>query len=197
MLAVVRSASEKETNLLQLRIQGRGGQGAQMAGEALAKAYFEAGKYVQAYSTYGGARRGTPVSTFIRVDDDPIRDRCDIERPDGIVCFDATLLSPALFEGADDGTAILVNSVQMPDEFAHLGYSRLATIDAIAVAQANGLGRIVNSTVLGALARLMGEPDVEFLAHVVHDVSPAKREQNANAVRDGYRLVRLGKDGVA
>jgi pyruvate ferredoxin oxidoreductase gamma subunit len=183
--------------VLQLRIQGRGGQGAQMAGEALARAYFDLGKYVQAYSTYGGARRGSPVSTSIRIDDDPIRERCNIDRPDGIVCFDATLLSPALFDGADEGTSVLINCVQAPEEFPQLDYPHLATIDAIAVAQANGLGRIVNSAVLGALARLMGEPEVDFLAQVVHDVSPAKRPENANAVRDGYRLVRMRKDGAS
>ena len=59
--------------MLQIIIQGRGGQGAQTAGNLLAKAFFAEGKQVQAFASYGGARRGTPVSSFIRVDDRPVR----------------------------------------------------------------------------------------------------------------------------
>lgn len=183
--------------MLELRIQGRGGQGAQLAGEVLARAYFEAGKYVQAYSTYGGARRGTPVATFIRVDDEPIRLRCDIEQPDAIVCFDSTLLGPSLLAGARTDTLILVNSTRRPEQFADMGFSRLATVDAMAIAQANGLGRIVNSAVLGALARLVGRPPIDFLAEVIRRVSPAKNDQNARSAHDGYRLVRTGEEQAA
>jgi pyruvate ferredoxin oxidoreductase gamma subunit len=82
-------------------IQGRGGQGAQTAGNLLAGAYFACGRQVQAFATYGGARRGTPVSSFLRVADQPIRLRCDIERADAILCFDASLLQAPLLSRAD------------------------------------------------------------------------------------------------
>ena len=54
-------------------ILGRGGQGAQTAGNQLARAFFAAGRFVQTFATYGGARRGTPVSVSVRADDNPIR----------------------------------------------------------------------------------------------------------------------------
>ena len=50
--------------MLQILIQGRGGQGAQTAGNLLARTFFAEGKYVQTFATYGGARRGTPVNSF-------------------------------------------------------------------------------------------------------------------------------------
>ena len=59
--------------MLQIIIQGRGGQGAQTAGSLLAMAFFAEGRQVQSFASYGGARRGTPVSSFIRVDDKPMR----------------------------------------------------------------------------------------------------------------------------
>ncbi len=40
--------------MLQIRMHGRGGQGAQMAAQMLATAFFREGKYVQAFATYGG-----------------------------------------------------------------------------------------------------------------------------------------------
>lgn len=177
--------------MLQLRIQGRGGQGAQLAGEVLATAYFREGMYVQAYSTYGGARRGTPVSTFIRVDERPIRERCDIEEPDAILCFDPSLLNPALLSGSRPETVVLVNSARAPEDFASLGVFRFATLDALEVAQKNNLGRIVNSALLGAFARAMGSPEVHHLSRVVKDVSPRKGDENLQAVLDGYEIAGL------
>ena len=49
--------------MLQIVIQGRGGQGAQTAGNLLAAAFFAAGQEVQCFASYGGARRGTPVNS--------------------------------------------------------------------------------------------------------------------------------------
>src|SRR6266487_3997911 len=92
--------------LLQIIIQGRGGQGAQTAGTLLAMAFFAEGRAVQSFATYGGARRGTPVSSFIRVDSRPIRVRCDIERAEAILCFDASLLEGRLLATARPDTQI-------------------------------------------------------------------------------------------
>jgi len=104
--------------MLEIVIQGRGGQGAQTAGNLLAATFFAAGAHVQSFATYGGARRGTPVSSFIRVDDRPIRVRCDIERADAILCFDATLLDGRLLAAADERTLIVVNSGRSRDDLA-------------------------------------------------------------------------------
>lgn len=163
-----------------------------MAGKLIASTFFREGMYVQAYSTYGGARRGAPVATFIRVDDEPIRLRCDIEEPDAIACFDPSLLNEKLVAGIRKDTIVLVNSEGDPADFADLGDFKLATVDAIAIASQNGLGRIVNSTVTGAFAGLMGVPDIEVLSEVIREVSPVKMEENVQSARDGYRLVKNG-----
>ncbi|MCL6638282.1 MAG: 2-oxoacid:acceptor oxidoreductase family protein [Firmicutes bacterium] len=175
--------------MLQIRIQGRGGQGAQKAGELLAEAFFREGKYVQAYSTYGGARRGTPVSTFIRVDDKPIRLRCDIENPGAIFCFDPSLLNDVLLTGAGEDTLLLINSANSPEHFTALGNFKIFTLDAIAVARANQLGRIVNTALVGAFAGLLKKPGIDILTRVVREKSPAKVEQNVQACLAGYRSV--------
>ena len=108
--------------MLQIIIQGRGGQGAQTAGNLLAQAFFAAGRQVQAFASYGGARRGTPVSSYLRVDDQPVRLRCDIERADAILCFDASLLQGKLLASADSRTLIVVNSARSVDQFRLRAY---------------------------------------------------------------------------
>ena len=179
--------------MLQFIIQGRGGQGAQMAGTMLAQMFFQEGKEVLAYATYGGARRGTPVSSSLRVDDKPIRMRCDIEKADGIVCFDPSLLAGGnLLKAATDKTLVLINSSFPKEEFSHLGNFRVVTIDAKSVARKNSLGRIVNTTLVGALLGLIGYRNVELLKKVIAETSPVKTEQNVAACMDGYRLASEG-----
>lgn len=172
--------------MLQFKIQGRGGQGALKAAEILAEAFFREGKYIQAYATYGGARRGTPVSSFVRVDDKQIRLRCDIEIPDVIVCFDPSLLTGALLQGAGEGTLVLINSANTPEHFSALGNFKISTVDAIAIAYANELGRIVNTTLVGAFAGLVNKPDRDILVQVIREKSPAKADQNVKAFLEGY-----------
>ncbi len=175
---------------LELIIQGRGGQGAQLAGTLLAKAFFSEGRQVQSFSTYGGARRGTPVSSFIRVDDRPIRLRCDIESADALLCFDSSLLEGRLLACARSDTAIVVNSRRSPGELAAAlpGY-RVLPVDGMAIAQRHGLGRIVNSALLGAFACALGAPSLEALSLTIGEGAPKSAQANVKACVEGYAAV--------
>ena len=171
--------------MLQIMIQGRGGQGAQTAGNLLARAFFADGHQVQAFASYGGARRGTPVSSFLRVDDRPIRLRCDIEQADAILCFDASLLQPPLLSRARPDTLIVVNSVHTRAEWReNLPAYRVLPVDAIAISRSQGLGRIVNSALLGALARAIGSPRLEVLCELLRE--GRQGVENAAACALGY-----------
>ena len=195
--------------MLQFVIQGRGGQGAQTAGNLLASAFFAEGRQVQCFASYGGARRGTPVSSYLRVDDRPVRLRCDIERADAILCFDASLLEGRLLATACQesfaplrapepalgaarrvhaGTLIVVNSAQSGEHFARLlpGY-RVIPIDGLTIARRNGLGRIVNSALLGAFARAVSAPTLDALALTLSEQVPKLRAENVAACTEGYR----------
>ncbi len=176
--------------VLQIIIQGRGGQGAQTAGNLLAMAFFSAGKQVQAFSSYGGARRGTPVNSFIRVADQPIRVRCDIEQADAILCFDASLLQGALLAAARPDTLIVVNSAKSPEQYvlALPGY-RVIPVDGIAISRRNGLGRIVNSALLGAFARAIEAPALDVLTRTLTEEAPKLHDENIAACEEGYRWV--------
>ena len=176
--------------MLQIIIQGRGGQGAQTAGNLLAMTYFAEGRQVQAFASYGGARRGTPVSSFLRVDDQPVRLRCDIERADAILCFDASLLQGALLATAHSETLIVVNSARTAAEFrAALPGYRVVPVDGLAISRRQGLGRIVNSALLGGLARAVGDPPLAVLQKLLLEQSPKLQNENVAACLEGYRAV--------
>jgi pyruvate ferredoxin oxidoreductase gamma subunit len=175
--------------MLEIVIQGRGGQGAQTAGNLLAAAFFAAGREVQCFASYGGARRGTPVSSFLRVDDQAIRLRCDIERADAILCFDASLLGAALLACADERTLIVVNSAQTRADFARtLPGRQVIPVDGLDISRRQGLGRIVNSALLGALARAIGAPTLPVLEATLTARSPKLHDENIAACEEGWRV---------
>jgi pyruvate ferredoxin oxidoreductase gamma subunit len=176
--------------VLQIVIQGRGGQGAQTAGNLLASAFFAEGREVQSFASYGGARRGTPVTSFLRVDDRPIRVRCDIEQADAILCFDASLLDVRLLAAARPDTLIVVNSARAPRSFAaQLPDLRVIPVDGIGISRQHGLGRIVNSALVGGFARAIGSPQLDVLKRVLGDEAPKLRDENLAACDDGWRQV--------
>ena len=192
------SAAKGDRHLLEIIIQGRGGQGAQTAGNLLAMGFFAAGRQVQAFSSYGGARRGTPVSSFIRVDHRPIRLRCDIERADAILCFDATLLDARLLSAARPDTLLVVNSAQSTEHFARvLPGHRVIPVDGIAISRGHGLGRIVNSALLGAFARAIEAPALDTLIVTLRDEVPKLCDENIAACKDGYAWVDARLQGLA
>ena len=55
--------------MLEVRLHGRGGQGAVTSAELVAEAAISEGKYAQAFPSFGPERRGAPVRAFIRIDD--------------------------------------------------------------------------------------------------------------------------------
>jgi len=175
--------------MLQVIIQGRGGQGAQIAGNLLAMASFADGMLVLCFGFYGGARRGTPVSSFIRIDDRPVRVRCDIEKPDAILCFDSSLLEGAegrLLGLATKDTVIVVNSAKTAMDFKSLGDYRFIPIDGIAISQKNNLGRIVNSALLGAIVYALKAPSIEAMSRTLAESMPKMKDENVQACLDGY-----------
>jgi 2-oxoacid:acceptor oxidoreductase gamma subunit (pyruvate/2-ketoisovalerate family) len=169
--------------MVEVRIHGRGGQGAQVAGQMLAAAFFRAGRQVQAFAAYGGERRGAPVTAFLRVDDRPIRLRCDIERPHHVVVLDPTLIGDVA--DVEAGGLVVVNSPERA--LAAPSGGRLVAVDAAAIARRVGLGSIVSTAMVGAFAGASGLVSLEDLSAAVRERSPARTRENLEACAHGYR----------
>lgn len=172
--------------MLEIRIHGRGGQGAQVACQILASAFFRAGRYVQAFAAYGGERRGAPVTAFVRVDDEPIRLRCDIERPGHALVLDATMLAdPGIAASVAPGGMLVVNAATSPPAAAE-GGARVVVVDAGAIARREGLGTIASTAMLGAFAGATGLVPLDDLAAAVDEGSPLKKRENVRACTVAY-----------
>lgn len=184
--------------MLEIRTHGRGGQGAVVASEILAAAFFREGKFVQSFPTFGVERRGAPVAAFTRVDDKTIQLRCEVYEPDHVMVLGETLVeSVDVTAGLKDGGWIIINTELAPADFDFPDKFRVATVDASGIAVKHKLGTvtspIVNTSILGAFCKVTGLVDIESVARSIEDYVPMKAEENIAAARDAFGSVQLGK----
>jgi 2-oxoacid:acceptor oxidoreductase gamma subunit (pyruvate/2-ketoisovalerate family) len=179
--------------MLEIRFHGRGGQGAVVASRMLAHAAFLAGNHVQAFPDFGLERRGAPVLAFTRVQDSPILDHSKIYIPDIVVVLDASLMELIdVSEGVKKDGLILVNSGLPPEKLSKIKPSGVlvATVDASRIAAKHGLGSrtqpIVNTAILGALAKATGVVTLENVTVAIRENIAIKTTANIAACKEAY-----------
>ena len=178
--------------MIEIRFHGRGGQGAVSASNILANAAFIEGRYVQAFLLIGAERRGAPVVAYTRIDDKPIRNRSQIYSPDYVVVLDPNLADIVdVAGGIKPSGTIFVNSDRDGGTLHLNSEARTVTLDVTTIALKHGLGistaPIVNTSVLGAFARISGEVGLDALLTAIRKFAPAKPEENAMAAEEAYR----------
>jgi 2-oxoacid:acceptor oxidoreductase gamma subunit (pyruvate/2-ketoisovalerate family) len=184
----------------ELRIHGRGGQGAVIASKVLAVALFREGRWVQSFPAFGVERRGAPVTAFLRVSEAQIRLRCEVAAPDDLIVLDPTLIGAIdVTSGLKAGGGILVNSDGPPEGYPELASRfRVATVDASAIATAHCIGSrtqpIVNTAILGAFATWSGLVSLDAVCEAILEEVPIRAEANVAAAREAAAAVRLGRE---
>lgn len=173
--------------MLEIKFSGRGGQGVVMASQMLGLGFFKAGMYPQCYSLFGGERRGAPVVSFLRVDQEKILLKCDIKQPDELLYFDPSLIDREEIRTLlRPGGRILISTDQPLPEMEGLGEVTLGLINAPAIAHRLDLGHVINTTVLGAYCRLTDHFAMDYLLAAIEAMAPAKKEANLEAAKEGY-----------
>ena len=184
--------------MLEINFRGRGGQGVVIASQILGLAFFRADMYPQCYSLFGGERRGAPVVSFLRVDEEKILLKCEIKRAHELVYLDANLINPKeVFTLLRPRGRILVNTNQPKETFEELSEFSLGLIDAQAIADELGLGKIINTTILGAYCRFTERLSLENLSCAIEEMVPDKREPNLEAARQAYAKLVVHNSGRA
>ena len=187
--------------MISVRFHGRGGQGAVIASKLLATALFKEGWQVQAFPTFGAERTGAPVAAFLRADHKPITAHYQVYQPDHVIVLDQILLETIdVKAGLADGGWILVNTGHPPDEMDLPGPFNVGTVDATAIALANGLGSrtspIVNTAIVGAFAALSKIVTLASVVEAIPDLVPIKPEANQAAAREAFAQARARSLGT-
>lgn len=148
--------------LKEVRIHGRGGQGAVTCSQVLAIAAFHDGKHCQAFPSFGVERRGAPVEAFSRISEEKIHLREHVYCPDFVIVLDPTLLqSVNVAGGVKEKGIIIINSNKKPGDFNIDTKARVETIDMNAIAMEIIGKPFVNIASLGAFAAITGEVSLE------------------------------------
>lgn len=182
----------KKIRMVEIKFNGRGGQGVVIASQILAKVYFIMGWYPQCYSLFGGERRGAPVTSFLRVDEKKIYLKCEIKRPDRLIYFAPDLIDEedVLLTLKEHGF-VLINSPHGKDRFAGLRKLRLAFVNASAIAAEEGVGHAINTTMLGSYSKVAGDIPLDVLEEAIRSSVPAKVEENVRAAKRAYEMTRI------
>ena len=187
----------------EVRLHGRGGQGADLASAILAAALVEEGRHVMAIPAFGFERRGAPVVAFLRLSDTEIRRVTNIYTPDTVVVIDPTVVRAVdVYAGMPKGGTLVMATGKPASELelpAHLG--QVAVCDAVRIAMEIFKRQITNTIMLGAFAKATGLVSVAALERALEntDFRDAGLRQNIEAVRRGYEettVTNLGKEAA-
>ncbi|MCC7140308.1 MAG: 2-oxoacid:acceptor oxidoreductase family protein [Planctomycetes bacterium] len=182
--------------MIEVRMHGRGGQGAVLASLLLAHAAHRCGYHVQVFPEFGVERRGVPVTAFARLDRRPIRLRTRVLRPDHVLILDPALAHYLpLTDGLQPGGSVVMNAAgpEALEPFART--FRLAWVDGSAIAARHKIGTatapIVNTTMVGAFARVTGLVGKDDVAAAMEELFGAKAAVNRAAAFDAYDAVQV------
>jgi 2-oxoacid:acceptor oxidoreductase gamma subunit (pyruvate/2-ketoisovalerate family) len=176
----------------EIRWHGRGGQGAWTAGELLAKAAIDEGKYVQSFPEFGPERMGAPIAAYTRISDHPISLHCAVYNPHIAVVLDPTLLKTVKVDaGLSDDGILIVNTRESPAELRKkLGNGKYAlwTVSATDIAIKTLNAPITNTAMLGATLRATNLVNLESIEKVVKErFRPDLAEKNIAVIKEAYQ----------
>ncbi len=176
----------------QIRIHGRGGQGAVTSAELLAIAAFRDGKYSQSFPFFGVARRGAPVMAFTRIDDKFIRLREQVAKPDFVLVLDPTLIDVVnVAEGLSDTGVIIVNTSKSPEDLKIKTKAKVVTVDITKIALDIIGAPFVNTPMLGAFSKATGEVTLDSIIAAIEEKMPEKiAGKNIAAVKKVYEVTK-------
>ena len=180
--------------MLEIRLHGRGGQGAVTSAELLALAVINEGKYGQAFPSFGPERRGAPVIAFCRVDEKQIKIRTYVDEPDLVLVLDPSILRIVnVTAGLKDDGILVANTKHKADEIRkELDLKcRLAVVDANRIAREELGLPITNTTMLGALLRAKAIVNPDSLIVPLRERFGRIAEKNIKAFKRAFEETEL------
>jgi pyruvate ferredoxin oxidoreductase gamma subunit len=176
--------------IIEIRLHGRGGQGAVTSAEIMAEAAISEGKYAQAFPSFGPERRGAPVQAFVRVStNEPIRNRSSITDPDFVVVQDPGLLSTVdVASGLKPGGLIIINTTKTAEQI-HKEFNikaRIGTLGAAKIAMELLGVNIVNTAMIGAILKATEIVKMESLIPPIMKRFGKNGDKNVAAFKRAY-----------
>jgi len=170
--------------MIEVRFHGRAGQGIVTAAELLAHAVAKEGKFSQAFPVFGSEKRGPPLASFCRIDDKPIKLHEQIYEPDIVVVADDSILDAVdVCAGLKKDGILIINTKRPVRELGlKLSGQKIFAVDGNEIALRTFGKLIVNTVMLGALAKATGIVKIESIKKAIAERFPPKIAEPNNAV---------------
>ena len=178
-------------DIFEIRIHGRGGQGAKTASQFIAEAGLGLGKHIQAFPEYGPERAGAPMKAYARISDKPIKTYAPVVNPDVVMVIDPTLVGPVdVAEGLTQEGVLIVNTNESVDSIKKkTGFQgKIYTVDATKIS-IDTVGRnLPNTPMLGALVKATNIIPLEAIFDSInHKFIKKLGEEKTNATIEGVK----------
>ena len=192
-----------ESDVTNIVIHGRGGQGAVTASQIIVESAFLSGKFVDvhAYPSFGAERRGAPIQAYAKLSrNEKIWDRSEIEQPDILIVLDESVLTQNIISSLKKGGIFIINSVNDPDYFVDkykfnenikiiiADISKLAIDNDLTIEGAP----IVNIPILGLLLKGIPELSLENLKKITYKrIGSERGKLNLELLEKGFKLAKV------
>lgn len=180
--------------MIEVRLHGRGGQGAVTSAELMAITAINQGQYAQAFPNFGAERRGAPVVAFFRIDQEPITTRNMIYHPNMVIVLDPSILRLIdISAGLKEDGILVANTRYSGKEIQEeLGIKQaLATVDANTIAREELGLPITNTTMLGAILKAKGFYSPNDLVDPLKERFGRIAEKNIKAMKRAYEETKI------
>ncbi len=166
--------------MIEIKIVGRGGQGAVTAAYLLAKACFYDGFYTQAFPMFGIEKRGSPVESYVRIDKKPIKKYYQIKEPDYIITLDSSIETKEIKK-----TVIIQNSSKISKNL------KITSFDARKIAQRIFSKPLYNTIMIGAFAKITKITSLNSLLKASQETWEGEMlKKNMEAIKEAWNLAK-------
>lgn len=177
----------------EIRFHGKGGEGAVMLSEMLCASLVYEGKYAASFPMFGFERRGAPLATFVRFDEQPIREKTQIYTPNCVVIIDGSQVESELaYNGLVPGGVVVANSKKPLDKGHHQNIEIVGVVNATRIALEE-IGRpITNTAMLGAFAATTKWVGLDTILRIIGQYfSGDILQRNLKSAERGYKEVMI------
>ena len=164
-----------------------------MAADLIAMAAVINGLYGTSFPMYGAERRGAPVVSFVRLDEQLVRQKTQVYAPDCLIVLDPRQRDwPQVYEGVKPGGILVLNFRRPLEKRPHENIHLAGIIDATRIALEEIGIPAFNTCMLGAFAATTRWLDLDSIISALEkNFSGELLKRNIRSAQRGYEEVQL------
>lgn len=188
-------------DIFEIRIHGRGGQGAKTAAQFIAEAALEKGKFIQSFPEYGPERSGAPMKAFARISDKEIKTYAPVTAPDVVMVLDQTLVgSINITDGLAKEGVLIVNTSNTQEWLKKKTnfFGKCITIDATKISLETIGINMPNTPMIGSLIKATNIVTLDVVENIIKKkflkkIGEKATNANIEAIKRAYIVTDINK----